>query len=888
MKKNITLGLMLLSGAMTLSAQSPYTGAEPTTGEEYYFYNVETGKWIQNYTAIPGATRDRYNTAANVGEYGRPMKMEANGNGTWRINTLSGDEILGKDYGDGGLLYLDWNGNGAEWTLEGDAANGYVITYEDKTLGVSDEGLLANDVAEGNNHWQLVTAAERLEKMANASSEAPQDVTWLLINPELMNNDHRSPQWTINRNGGGENWNQDFRPNRIFETWNYSSVDFYQTVSVPNGKYEVTAYALFSPTEGNGTCYADYEKYVAEGDATVNGYLYANDASVKLPSIYSFTSETPVPNYAAKDLGNGVSIIDGFWQASRAMAEDGKFKTEAVNVTVTDGQLRVGIKETNNSDPYVSHWMIIGSFQLKYLGNDVDITEYINNLSSAIAEAENFKGNTTDVLADALATALASAKEALSSTDTEELAAQTLAVKAALEAAKSLDDTILEQIVVLAKEDGVEDTSTAEGFIANGTSVDEMNRIINDLRVARKVANIETDNATYEGNEVQEGDFYLYNVGRKAYLTSGSDWGAHAALGYPGLLSTLAANGEGYTIQFNELIQGEARDKYLSGSPYCDAANGDKGTYTFEAVDGKPGVYNIKGDRGYLAFDPNGEVDGGGILHYNTVTAMWSEPKNEDAEWMLITKEDRLAQMDNASKENPVDVTVIIRDASFNKYAALDNPWSDQLNQSWEWGNRDFGDKNTETYDSQEYELYQEITVPRAGIYEVSVQAYYRDGSIEAHVESVANDAELVAAPVLYADSDEQPLVYIHEEADKAPGEGANTAIGNIPDNMIDASKFFQNGLYWNTVRTKATADDLQMIIGIEKVSGNRPANWIVADNFRIKYLGVDPGSAIDGVVVEPEQEGPTVIYNLQGIRVAEPQQSGLYIVNGKKVFIKK
>lgn len=887
MKKNITLGLLLLSGAMTLSAQSPYTGAEPATGEEYYFYNVETGKWIQNYTAIPGATRDRWNTAANVGSYGRPMKLEANENGTWKINTLAGPESLGKNYGEGGLLYLDWNDAEAEWTLTGDAATGYVITCEDLTLGVNDEGLLANDVAEGNNHWQLVTAAERLEKMANASSENPQDVTWLLINPELMNNDHRTQQWTVTRDGGGEGWNDGFRPNRIFETWNYASVDFYQTVSVPNGKYEVTAYALFSPTEGAGTCYADYEKYVAEGDATVNGYLYANDASVKLPSIYSFTSETPVADYAAKALvDGGVSIVDGWWQAARAMGEDGKFKTEPVNVTVTDGQLRVGVKETNNSDPYVSHWMIIGSFQVKYLGNEVDITEYINNLSSVIAEAESFEGNTTDVLAEALATALASAKDALTSTDTEELAAQTTALKAALDAAKALDDTILEQIAALAEEDGV-DTAAAKDFIANGTDANAMNQLINDLRVARKVANLETDNATYEGNEVAEGDFYLYNVGRKAYLTNGSDWGSHAALGYPGLLSTLAANGEGYTIQFNELIPGDARDKYLGGSPYCDCANDAKGTYIFEAVDGKPGVYNIKGDRGYLAFDSNGEVDGGGILHYNTVTAMWSEPKNEDAEWMLITKEDRLAQMDNASKENPVDVTILIKDASFNKYAALDNPWIG-IDQGWEWGMREFADKNTETFNSQEYSLAQGITVPRAGIYEVSVQAYYRDGSRDAHVESVVNGDELVAAPVLYADGDEQALVYIHEGADKAPGEGLNTAIGNIPDNMFDASKFFQNGLYWNTVRTTATADDLEIAIGIEKAAGNRTDNWIVADNFRIKYLGVDPMNAIEGVVVEPEQEGPTVIYNLQGIRVAEPQQSGLYIVNGKKVFIKK
>ena len=144
-------------------------------------------------------------------------------------------------------------------------------------------------------------------------------------------------------------------------------MDFHQTINVPNGRYEVQAYALFSPTEGAGTNINDYNDYVANGDATVNGYLYANGEQVKLPSIYSFTSPTPVDDYAKKDLG-GVSIIDGWWQAARAMGEDGAFHSQPLRVDVVDGTLRLGIKETNDTNPFKSHWIIIGSFSLKYLG----------------------------------------------------------------------------------------------------------------------------------------------------------------------------------------------------------------------------------------------------------------------------------------------------------------------------------------------------------------------------------------------------------------------------------------------------------------------------------------------------------------------------------------
>ncbi len=884
MIKKFTFGLLLLAGSLTMSAQttSEYTGSEPINGEEYYLYNVETGLWIQGYTAIPGATRDRWNTAANVGSYGRPMKLEDMGDGTWKINTLAGDENLASNYGDGGLLYLDWGGNQAKWTLEGNAAEGYVIKSGDAVLGVSnDEHPLLINNGTNNIHWQLVSATERIEKMAEANAENPQDVSWLMINPELMNNDHRAGQWSVIREGGGEGWPDGFRPNRVFETWNYTNFEFYQTLNVPNGKYELTAHALFSPTEGFGTCKADYDDYVANGDATVNGYLYANAESVKLPSIYSFTSETPVADYAAKPLvDGGVSIVDGWWQAARAMAEDDKFKTETITVTVTDGNLRFGIKENNTSG--ISHWIIIGNFQLKYLGNAVDLQEYIENLQKAIDKAEAFDGNTTDVLSTALAEALAAAKQALTSTDPEVLTAATTALNNALIAANNVNDALLEETVALAKAEGV-NTEAAEDFIANGTDGALVGKLLNDLRVERKIAHIETDNATYEGCTATEGDFYLLNVGRKAYLTNGSDWGAHAALGYPGLVSTLAANGEGYTIQFNELIPGDARDKYLGGSPYCDCANDGKDTYVFEPVEGKPGVYTIRGSRGYLAFDPNGEVDGGGILHYNTVTAMWSEPKNEDAHWMLVTKEQRLAQLENASSTTPVDASVIIKDASFNKYAALDNPWT-ELNQSFDWGWRDFGDKVTETYDSQEYCLAQGITAPKAGIYEVSVQAYYRDGKHDMHVAKLVNGEDLVEAPVVFADYEQAPLMYIHEEADKAPGEGDNTAIGNIPNSMYQASKFFENGLYWNRVRIEVTEDNAMLVIGIEKQGGNREGNWIVADNFRISYLGEKSGI---NSVEKNEVKGNNKIYNLQGIEVKEATIPGIYIQNGQKFIVK-
>ena len=521
------------------------------------------------------------------------------------------------------------------------------------------------------------------------------------------------------------------------------------------------------------------------------------------------------------------------------------------------------------------------------------LNPYKPQLALLIPQVEAAELNTTTAVKAALDEALAQAKAVVDGTDlaAQKEALETLQAQFAL--AKDIDVTILEKTIAVAKPEGIS-TADAEDFIQNGTEKAALDKALNALRTSRKVAHIEKDNATYAGNEPADGGkFYLYNVGRKAYLSNGSDWGAHAALGFPGLEATLAANDGTFTIQFEELIPGDARDRFLGGSPYVDCADDAKGFYTFEAVSGKTGVYTIKGDRGYLAFDSEGEVDGGGIKHFNTVTAMWAEPKNEDAQWILVTKADREAQLDNATDENPVDASYVIKNASFNKYANNGSPWTG-INQGWEWGNRDFGDKNTEhfhsTTEDSPFSLSQEISLPKEGWYELTVQAYFRDGNINPHVESVQNGETLAAPPVLYFNIEETSLMYIHAEADKAPGEGTDTKIGNFPNNMMEAAKFFENGLYKNSLLFHVDVADLgSAVIGIDELEGYRADSWVVIDNFRLKYYGngAEPViNSIEGVRTVGETNATRVIFNLAGQRLTSPQK-GLNIINGKKVVVK-
>lgn len=86
---------------------------------------------------------------------------------------------------------------------------------------------------------------------------------------------------------------------------------------------------------------------------------------------------------------------------------------------------------------------------------------------------------------------------------------------------------------------------------------------------------------------------------------------------------------------------------------------------------------------------------------------------------------------------------------------------------------------------------------------------------------------------------------------------------------------------YLNTVRVFVPeGGDLQ--IGIDKVVANG-GDWIIYDDFKLKYLGNDPTVGINNVTVKSENN---VIYNVAGQRI-NSLQKGINIVNGKKIYVK-
>ena len=72
---------------------------------------------------------------------------------------------------------------------------------------------------------------------------------------------------------------------------------------------------------------------------------------------------------------------------------------------------------------------------------------------------------------------------------------------------------------------------------------------------------------------------------------------------------------------------------------------------------------------------------------------------------------------------------------------------------------------------------------------------------------------------------------------------------------------------------------------GFHITEGEETGDWLVVDNWRLKYLGKEnPQDVIDGindVITTPVQDVKT-IYNLSGQKLTKVQK-GVNIINGKK-----
>lgn len=860
---------------------SPYTGTEVTQGE-FYLYNVESEMWLQNNDRRV----EHFTTRAELDKRGLDIEITPEGEG-YRLNPRFG----GNHSINGGNLYMDTGEAVTSWNFtpveESKASNAYTISSPNGKLGMGPDGYLSENAQE-NTTWQVVTREERMATLANATEDNPVDVTWLVGCPNFGWTDERYSAWNARFEGGGNSigGHDKIHCNAVHESWNSNMIDMQQTLTgLPNGTYRVSVQGYYRDGD-------DPQGKFADGTEVLRTRYFANQVSKPLMSSFGGGADAQDDIH---DLGAGGKWAPNSMNNASAAFFNGEYKNDPILVAVTDGELRIGLSKPS-ADGVSADWSVWDNWKVEYLGSAINMDNILADLREALEGAAEVAGKGTQTLNSRLDAAVEEGKALLESQDlaavidaTVKINEQTAAIRQVVVPVDVLTRTLalaIEERVELSYPDAV---SAAQTALSEAETATDVNRAAEGLRIARKVLAADTQEPDYFGTAVTRGEYYLYNVGQKRFLCGGSDWGVHAALGFPGIPVKVEGNRSIFRLRTG-LFNGSGDNLGYNG--YCDTSASD--SWSFKEVSGKERVYNIvrTGDKSVgLGFNPYSRTDAGDdVYFYDTVGTDEPVADNENAEWMLVTKADRDNLLENASEENPVDASYLIRMPGFSQREEGNNAWNGETG-AWTFNTGSIDGRGSRRDDfvfsvagaTQAFEITQTLTGLPKGKYIVSVQGFYRYGSREALAELVADGNEPERLAILYANAGETTLAGIMEGADKAPGYGWETGVGEIPDGPVSAANYFQHGLYRNSVEVNVGADGI-LSIGVLKENVVKD-DWLAIDNFRLTYLGEGGQDGVDSVSADRWEDSP--IYTLSGIEVKAPLQPGIYIRAGRKIIIR-
>lgn len=813
--------------------RTPYKGVVAQEGD-FFLYNVETGYFLMNNNR---QTVD-WNSHAELDPIGYDFGLIAK-EGGFQINPYMGHNHSLNAHN----LYMDTNDDVTVWTFEpkevDGVTNAYTIKSGDVVLGASNDKFLRKTTE--NSTWQVVSKAERLAVMQaqyeKASGTNPIDLSWLIPGGQFNIADEHAMQLngTSDIQAGAAFVDDQTQGNGIREIWNNpAGYDInYTLTDLPAGIYRFTVSGYYR----DGSADNIGAKH-SNGTEELRAKIYANDVTEALMSICA-------PERTTSGQGCNKKTGDYYVPDSRGDAaiatREGLYVNKPVEINLSGGTLTIGVRKDGGVD---SDWTIFDSFKLQYFGPE-SLDLYLGLLQQAIDEAEQFDASvTSDVLASELSTAINDAKAALNATTKEEIESATETLNNALTAAKSVNVTVLKQTVALAAEEGL-DVTAGNTAVAQAKNSSEIEQPLYDLRAARKLNAMRMPDI-YTGSKPAAGKVYLFNVGTGTFLGTGSDWNTHAAVDQVGIeIELISHNDEEYTFKFKT----GRGNGWMAWNGYVDCPEGgaNDNLWHFMPVEGKEGVYNISstGNDGYLlGYDPNGGTDG--KKYWSTIAIDRTGIDNPNNQWKVITPAERETILDNAL-DGGADVSYLIKNASLNRQDDYDM-WQKQCDGgnggarvstvTDNNGNR-AADYAYEYFEPQSFSFTQTIEGLRPGKYEVSVQGFFRDGNGGYQAQVVNEGGELRQLAYLVANEETALLPNIASVLSKVPGVGDLQACNNgeFPNMPQSAIEYFETG-YYKTILPVTVGDDGVLTIGVKKDTRENAGDWVVFDNFRLRYLG--------------------------------------------------
>lgn len=323
--------------------------------------------------------------------------------------------------------------------------------------------------------------------------------------------------------------------------------------------------------------------------------------------------------------------------------------------------------------------------------------------------------------------------------------------------------------------------------------------------------------------------------------------------------------------------------------------------------------------------ESNNKYSNIGFNSWNVADTDMTDPANEANQWMFITYEELCEMMETATPENPVDASHFIVNPSFDQRLSIDSWINGSISGgTGVWGRGgNYVDFVWENWNTDYAEVSQVIYDLPEGYYYVDVQGYYRDGHYTTHMYKVDHNIQPERRASVFAFLGEDifeaeeivksTICSFSDGINKVPGMGRrddyneNVIIGHNEDGeeikariqgdgehyatdacWSAAEEYFQNGLYKNRLLIYVP-EGSPLTIGAmkEDTDFHEAGDWLVVDNFRLKYLGLHANAEEleDGVTtVAPVIRANATIYNLAGQRMNKAVK-GVNIIGGKKII---
>lgn len=321
-----------------------------------YFRNTTTGKFLN--------AGQSWGTKALLGEHPLDFELVEMKNGRFAIDS--------KISNGGGNHYLNSNGYvDAEmmaFRVTPTEGKGCTLSHDGTHYwGCTSSGNLTNTLTSklsALSQWEMLSFEDLMQELKYAWDKNPVDATFLIDGPNFGRNDTRINSWkgtALTRGGNVTNMCAE-APSTDF--------DIFQNIKgIPNGIYELRAQGFYR--DGDAQNAANRKN---AGTENIRAFLYANNASTPLCSIFDAADDSHLSSDLADDTQQGK--IPANLEGASALFSAGLYQL-TLRVKVEDGNLKIGVKKTAANSPE-SNWTVFDNFELYYLG---DPASDINNVN---------------------------------------------------------------------------------------------------------------------------------------------------------------------------------------------------------------------------------------------------------------------------------------------------------------------------------------------------------------------------------------------------------------------------------------------------------------------------------------------------------------------------